>query len=167
MARPRLLRLDQPQRQGHLPALPRAENATWRNFYLTGAQELRGEITPPGLDFGGGMAAALTHQQIVDTIAIRLNGPRAASDRLSIDWRFTDADTSIRTTLSNGALIQTSSPRRTEASDLTVTLTKLGLLGLLAGQPVTALEHNGDPNAWHRLVGYLDQPDPAFPIVTP
>lgn len=143
-----------------------AENATWRNFYLTGAKELRGDITPPALDFGGGMAAALTHQQIIDTIAIRINGPRASADQLTIEWRFTDAHT-IRTTLSNGALIQTAQPRRTTSSDLTITLSKIELLGLIAGQPVTGLDHDGDPGVWQRLIGYLDQPDPAFAIVTP
>lgn len=37
-----------------------AENPTWRNFYLVGALELRKGITPPPLDIGGGMTAALT-----------------------------------------------------------------------------------------------------------
>lgn len=143
-----------------------SENATWRNFYLTGAKELRGEITPPALDFGGGMAAALTHQQILDTIAIRINGPRAAADRLTIEWRFTDTHI-IRTTLSNGALIQTVNPRRAETADLTVTLAKVDLLRLIAGQAVTDLDHSGDPDVWQRLIGYLDKPDPAFAIVAP
>ncbi|HET9649677.1 MAG TPA: alkyl sulfatase dimerization domain-containing protein [Microlunatus sp.] len=143
-----------------------AENATWRNFYLTGAKELRGDITPPALDFGGGMAAALTHQQILDTIAIRINGPRAAADRLTIEWQFTDTHT-IRTTLSNGALIQTADPRRPEPADLTLTLTKVDLLNLIAGHTVTELGHSGDPGVWERLTGYLDQPAPAFAVVTP
>lgn len=50
-----------------------AENPTWRNFYLLGALELRNGITPPPLDVGGGMAAALTVEQLFDSLAIRVD----------------------------------------------------------------------------------------------
>ncbi|WP_434533262.1 alkyl sulfatase dimerization domain-containing protein [Amycolatopsis carbonis] len=61
-----------------------AENPTWRNFYLVGALELRKGITPPPLDIGGGMTAALTVEQLFDSLAIRVDGPRAAADPLTI-----------------------------------------------------------------------------------
>ena len=67
-----------------------AENPTWRNFYLGGAQELRGGVTPPSLDLGAGMASALSIEQLFDTLAIRVDGPRAASESLTIEWHFTD-----------------------------------------------------------------------------
>ena len=144
-----------------------AENATWRAFYLTGAQELREGITPPDLDLGGGMAAALTIEQLFDAVAIRVNGPRAAGEHIVIEWRFTDTDTTLRTTLSNGALTQTENPRTASTPDLSLGLTKPQLLGLLAGGDPDGIERIGDSGALTRVMALLDPPNPAFPIVTP
>ena len=91
-----------------------AENATWRSFYLSGALELRAGVLAPAIgDLGAGMAGALTIGQLFDTVAVRVDGPRAAAaGSLVIDWNFTDAKTTVRLALSNGALIQTENPRR-------------------------------------------------------
>jgi alkyl sulfatase BDS1-like metallo-beta-lactamase superfamily hydrolase len=145
-----------------------AENATWRGFYLSGALELRHGVKPPAVgDLGAGMASALTVEQLFDTLAIRVDGPRAAAESLVIDWHFTDTDTTVRLALSNGALIQTENPTIPANADLTLTLTKASLLGLLAGHGLDGVEHTGDPAALSKLMGLLDTPDPAFPIVTP
>ena len=144
-----------------------AENPTWRNFYLAGALELDEGITPPAIELASGMAAALSVEQLFDTIAIRIDGPRAASVSLTIDWHFTDLDTTVRTTLSNGALIQTADPRSAADVDLTLELTKLQLLQLMAGGDLNDIGHTGDPTALQRLLSVVDQPDPAFAIVTP
>ncbi len=145
-----------------------AENATWRSFYLSGALELRHGIKPAPLgDLGAGMAAALTVEQLFDTLAIRVDGPRAASQALVIDWHITDTGSTVRLALSNGALIQTENPKGKVAADLTLTLTKAQLLGLLAGRGLDGTEHTGDPGALTKLMALLDTPDPAFPIVTP
>jgi alkyl sulfatase BDS1-like metallo-beta-lactamase superfamily hydrolase len=145
-----------------------AENATWRSFYLTGALELRDGIKPtPIADLGAGMAGALTVEQLFDSLAIRVNGPRAAAESLVIDWQFADAKMTVRLALSNGVLIQTENPRSQAAADLALTLTKPQLLGILAGRGLDGIEHTGDPAALGRLTALLDTPDPAFPIVTP
>ncbi|MGH3166824.1 MAG: alkyl sulfatase C-terminal domain-containing protein, partial [Trebonia sp.] len=145
-----------------------SENATWRSFYLSGALELREGVKPPAVgDLGASMAGALTIDQLFDSLAIRVNGPRAANETLVIDWHFTDAMANVRLSLSNGALIQTVNPRAKAAVDLTITLSKAQLLGLLAGHGLDGIEHSGDPSAIGRLVALLDHPDPAFPIVTP
>ena len=145
-----------------------AENATWRSFYLSGALELRHGIKPAPLgDLGAGMAAALTVEQLFDTLAIRVDGPRAASQALVIDWHVTDTGSTVRLALSNGALIQTENPKGKAAADLTLTLTKAQLLGLLAGRGLDGIEHTGDPGSLTKLMALLDTPDPAFPIVTP
>jgi alkyl sulfatase BDS1-like metallo-beta-lactamase superfamily hydrolase len=145
-----------------------SENATWRSFYLTGALELRHGPNPSPLgDIGAGMAAALTVEQLFDTLAIRVNGPRAAADSLVIDCRFTDTGTDVRLTLSNGALIPTVNPRTRVKADLTLSLTKPQLFGMLTGGGLDRIEHSGDPAVLGRLIALLDTPDPAFPIVTP
>jgi alkyl sulfatase BDS1-like metallo-beta-lactamase superfamily hydrolase len=144
-----------------------AECGTWRNFYLTGAQELRhgtgGGAVPVS---AAGMAGALTIEQLFDSIAIRINGPKAASQDLTIDWDFTDAGRRYRMTLSNGALIHWPDPAPGQV-DLTLTLTKPQLLGLLAGQGIEGVKAVGDAGVLPRLTGLLDEPDPGFAIVTP
>jgi len=145
-----------------------AENATWRSFYLTAALELREGIKPtPIADLGAGMAGALTVEQLFDSVAVRVNGPRAAAESLVIDWHFTDSKTTVRLVLSNGVLIQTENPRTQANADLTLTLTKPQLLGLVGGRGLAGIEHTGDPAALSRLTALLDTADPAFPIVTP
>ncbi len=144
-----------------------AENGTWRNFYLMGALELRRGAVPPSLSLiSPDMAVALSVEQVFDSLAIRVDGQRAAAERLVVDWTFTDLGETVRTMLSNGVLVQTTTQVGGQA-DLTLTLTKSGLLGLLAGQDPPGVERSGDPSALQRLLALLDTPDPGFAIVTP
>jgi alkyl sulfatase BDS1-like metallo-beta-lactamase superfamily hydrolase len=145
-----------------------AENATWRNFYLQGASELRDGVTPSAVDLAGAtdMVSALSIEQLFDALAIRVNGPRAWGESVAIDWVFTDLGRTHRTKLSNGVLIQQIDPAH-GAAELTVTLTKATLLGLLGGAGLDTLETTGDLGAIGRLLAVLDPPTGAFPIVTP
>ncbi|GAB2938104.1 alkyl/aryl-sulfatase [Nonomuraea fastidiosa] len=144
-----------------------AENATWRNCYLMGALELADGIVPAGPDRPSpDFFAALTLEQIFDSIAIRVDGPRAWNERLTIDWHLTDLGLRHRTTLSNGVLVQQPDPRDDDAADLTLRLTRAQLIGLLSGKGVEGVEREGDINALRRLVAVLDHPVPDFAIVT-
>ncbi|TMR11853.1 MBL fold metallo-hydrolase [Nonomuraea turkmeniaca] len=143
-----------------------AENATWRNFYLMGALELAEGIVPATMDtVPPDLLAALTMEQVFDSLAIRVDGPRAWHERLAIDWHLTDLGERHRTTLSNGALIHQAEPPD-EGADLTLRLTKAQLLGLLSGKGVEGVEREGDTSALRRLVAVLDRPVPDFAIVT-
>jgi hypothetical protein len=51
--------------------------------------------------------------------------------------------------------------------DLTLSMTKPALLGLLAGQGLDGTTQDGDRNTLHRLLALLDEPDPSFAVVTP
>ncbi|MFE9242967.1 alkyl/aryl-sulfatase [Nocardiopsis sp. NPDC006938] len=143
-----------------------SENGTWRNFYLQGAAELRQGRPDLPSNLGTGMAAALSVDQLFESLAIRVNGPRAWDERFAVDWVFTDLDTTYRTTLSNGALTTREKPRRGEPG-LTVTLNKFRLLRLLAGKGTEGMAFAGDAELLDRLLGVLDRPDPSFDIVTP
>lgn len=143
-----------------------AENGPWRNFYLMGATELREGIVASPVQTNVGMAAALSVEQLFDSIAIRIDGPRAWSERLTIDWHVTDLDEHHRMTLSNGVLIHYRDPEPSEV-DLTLTLTKQQLLGMLASGSVEGIEHEGDLGAIGRLMAVLEEQHPDFPIVTP
>lgn len=145
-----------------------AECGTWRNFFLTGAMELRGGVTPQSVDIGAGMAMALTVEQIFDTLAARVEGPKAWNTDLRIDWHITDIGEHHRTELSNGALIHFTGPTDADGTpQLTLTLTKPQLLGLIAGHGTDGIDHTGDLGVLHRLTSVLVDYDPDFAIVTP
>ncbi|MEV0374491.1 alkyl sulfatase dimerization domain-containing protein [Streptomyces sp. NPDC050636] len=148
------------------------ENGTWRNFYLTGARELRG--IPAEVRVGSSnpeVAMALTVDQLIDSLAIRVDGPRAWASVLTMDWYLADEDRTWHLTLSNGALTHRSTAGAPTASDeqpdLTLTLTKPQLLGLLAGRGTAGVTQEGEAGALNELLGLLTTPDPGFPIVTP
>jgi alkyl sulfatase BDS1-like metallo-beta-lactamase superfamily hydrolase len=144
-----------------------AENGTWRNFYLQGAYELRNAETPTPLDLAPpDVIAALTVDQLFDTVAIRVDGPKAWNVAGAIDWIVTDVDVRHRTELTNGVLIQRDAP--IGDADLTVTLTKPQLIGLLGGALTLAdVDTDGDVGVVQTFLDVLDPGRPGFPVVTP
>ena len=143
-----------------------AQNATWRNYYLEGAFELLNPVPRTAIALAASMASALSVSQALDTLAIRVNGPRAWDETLSILWKITDTGETHRMVLSNGVLIHHPDPRDTTA-DLTLTLDKAQLPRLLAGGGLDGVTHEGDPAVLTRLTALLDDPDPDFAIVAP
>jgi alkyl sulfatase BDS1-like metallo-beta-lactamase superfamily hydrolase len=145
-----------------------AENGTWRNFYLTGAHELRNG-TPSGNPTTGSpeLLAALTVRQLFDAVAIRVVGPRAWDEQITIDWRFADVGETRRMTLRNGVLTHRLVDGPPEAADLSVTLTRPQLLGVLLGGGLDGIDTDGDVGALARLVAVVEFGGASFPIVTP
>jgi alkyl sulfatase BDS1-like metallo-beta-lactamase superfamily hydrolase len=143
-----------------------AECATWRNCYLVGADELRNGVKPMPLS-SSAMATALNVPQLLDSIAIRVNGPKAWSLHAVTDWHFSDLNEHYRVTLENGVLTYVQLDRTPDATaDASFTLTKQQFMGLLAGGGADGVERSGDPAVLDALLGVLDEPDPAFAIVT-
>ncbi|MBW9210215.1 MBL fold metallo-hydrolase [Mumia sp. zg.B21] len=142
-----------------------AENATWRNCFLTGAHELRGG-SPTASFTAAGMVSALTTTQLFDTIAIRLDGAKAAGVTGSIAWHFTDSGEAYRMELSNGALVHFPTTRG-DAADLTLRLTRPQLLGLLGSGTLDGIDVDGDTSVLTTIVGLTDEPDPRFAVVEP
>jgi alkyl sulfatase BDS1-like metallo-beta-lactamase superfamily hydrolase len=142
-----------------------SECATWRNNFLTGAQELHQETTPIGVN-ATAMAAALTITQLFDSIAIRIDGQRAWSTGASIRWHFTDSDETYRMELSNGVLIHHPT-KRNDPADLVITLTRTQLLALVGGAGTEGVQFDGDPATLQTIISLTDQPDDAFAIITP
>ncbi len=112
------------------------------------------------------MARAMTVTQLFDTIAIRIDGPRAPGTALSVLWHFTDSGERYRMELSNGVLIHYPTKHAQDA-DLTLTLTHPQLLGLLASGSLQGIDTAGDPGVVKTLMSLTDEPGPSFPIVTP
>jgi len=145
-----------------------AENGTWRNFYLMGAHELRHGIPDHTLTTGSPeLLAALTVSQLFDAVAIRVVGPRAWDEELTIDWRFTDVGETRRMTLRNGVLTHRVVDTSGAAADLSVALTRAQLLGVLLGGGLDGMDTEGDVGVLARLVGVVEFGGASFPIVTP
>jgi alkyl sulfatase BDS1-like metallo-beta-lactamase superfamily hydrolase len=145
-----------------------AENGTWRNFYLMGAQELRHGIDAAPATVGSAeLLSALSVDQLLDAIAIRINGPAAWDVRLTIDWRFTDLGQTHRATLGNGVLTHRVVGEHLAPADLTLVLTKTQMLGVLAGAGLDGIGTEGDLGVIGQLLGVIEAPDRNFPIVTP
>lgn len=147
-----------------------AENAVWRNFFLSGATELRdGNFGTPTQTTSTSMVAQLTPEQIFDALAITVNGPRAWDLKLAIDVTFGDTATNYRLTLRNGVLVHRKVAADEASAQATVKVaSKLRLLALAAGDDSSpGLDIDGDTAALQSLIGALDRPDPAFNIVTP
>ena len=119
----------------------------------------------PATSFGA-FAGALELEQLFDSVALRIDGPRAWDEHLAIDWIFSDLGRTIRTTLTNGVLSQTPDPPA-DAVDLTITLTKTRLFDVLLQGELDGVDLDGDPTVIARLQALLDRPEPSFPIVTP
>ncbi len=147
-----------------------AENATWRNFFLSGATELRdGSFGTAAQVASPTMLSQLSPEQIFDSLAIRVDGPRSWDLDLAIDLAFTDVGVNYRLTLRNGVLVY----RKAAADPVTATVTakvdgRFRLLGLAMGDFASpGLDISGDRDALRAFLGVFDQPDLNFNIVTP
>jgi alkyl sulfatase BDS1-like metallo-beta-lactamase superfamily hydrolase len=148
-----------------------AENGTWRNVYLSGAAELREGVFGTPVDASSiDLLSTLGPEMIFDALAIRVDGPRAWDERLSLDVRVTGGST-YRLRLGNGVLTYSAAPQP-DPADLVVTLPPSALAALAGGGHDAAalsaagVELAGDADVLGRLFALLDDPDPDFPIVT-
>lgn len=147
-----------------------SETATWRNFFLAGATELRdGNFGTPTQTTSPSMVSQLSPEQMFDVLAISVNGPRAWDLDVTVDITFLDVQTNYRLTLRNGVLVYRRVPADAETAQATVRLaSKLRLLTLAAGDNTSpGLEIVGDADVLTSLVSVLDKPDPDFNIITP
>jgi len=147
-----------------------AENATWRNFFLTGATELRSGNVGSAVQVGSPtMLSQLTPEQIFDSLAIRVDGPRSWDLDIATDIAFADSATNYRLTLRNGVLVYRKVAADPATANVTVKLdSKLRLLAVAMGDFTSpGLEITGDQKALQEFLGALDQPDPSFNIITP
>jgi len=145
-----------------------SENGTWRNFFMSGATELRdGNFGTPASPAAPAVIAQLTPEQLFDSIAIAVDAENAWNLDLKLDWTITDLNTNYRVTLRNGVLVYVRKPANADA-DAMIRITKPRMLALLAGDVQSpGIDITGDAGALQTLLAALDRPDPDFDIVTP
>ena len=148
-----------------------AENATWRNFFLMGAKELReGSAGTPTAPAPADVVSRLTVSQLLDAMATRLDGPRAAEQHLRIDWNVGEERHAI--TVRNGVLHHRPGSHDEAEAALHVEREALDQLLLKTADLAELLQSGrlrveGDGARLGELLGLLDEPDPGFAIVTP
>jgi len=84
-----------------------AESGPWRDFYLTGAQELRQGSPKAKVTASAGSIDTLKAVPIelfFDLLAVRLNGPKAIGKTLAINFDFVDSGEKLYLTVGNGVL---------------------------------------------------------------
>lgn len=138
-----------------------AESGPWRDFYLTGAMELRHPRPPADAPRQGalGQLRALPGDQLLEALAVRVDAHRAPDLRFVM--AFADTGEQFAVELSNGVL-----HHRPSAAEPDVTLTRATLVALIGGEPVTA-PPEGDRAGLDQLLGVLDRFDFWFNIIEP
>ena len=150
------------------------ENGTWRNVYLSGATELRtGKFGTPSNPGAPDLLSALSVEQILSSVAIRIDGPKAWDEHLVLSFVLTDLDATYVFELRNGTANHRATPAPAPGST-TLTLRRTTLIGLLTGRvdfPAAVADGtigvDGDPADLGRLVAVLAPTDRNFSIVTP
>ncbi|MCI0158434.1 MBL fold metallo-hydrolase [Leifsonia shinshuensis] len=145
-----------------------SENGTWRNFFLSGATELReGNFGTPTTANAPAILIQLSPEQLFDAVAITVDGPKAWDLDLAFDITLTDLGRSFHLTLRNGVLIYVEREPSGDAP-LHITLSKPRLLTLVGGDTTSdGLTVEGDLGVLTQLTDVLDRGDPDFDIVTP
>lgn len=144
-----------------------AESGPWRNFYLTGAQELLngGKNIPNVVDEAS--LFTLSPDMLFDFMAIQVNGEKAAGENLVININLIDLDQKATLILRNGALtsrlgILDSNPTST------ISLSKTDLTkALINPSTIDQLPIKGDKAELIKLLRVMDKSNPRFNIIEP
>ncbi len=152
-----------------------AENAVWRNFYLTGAMELRKGVVEAASPQSAGkdLVKSLTLDMIFDYLAVRLNGPKAAGKTIALKINFTDTKETYLLSLENSVLHHHAG-ERPEKPDAVISISRSALEGILLGQSTFVdkaasgeLKIDGDVTKIGELFSLMDTFPFWFNIVTP
>ena len=152
-----------------------AESGPWRNFYLTGAQELRKGVAqlPTPNTASPDTVRSMTLDLFFDYLGVRLNAPKAANATAKLNFDFGNAGGTYLVELENGVLNHTAG-RQADDADATVTLSRDTLNGIILGETKLAdaigsgdVKVTGNQAKLEEVVSYLDTFEFWFNIVTP
>jgi alkyl sulfatase BDS1-like metallo-beta-lactamase superfamily hydrolase len=152
-----------------------AESAIWRNFYLTGALELRDGHPRNGrtLESVQDMLQHAPVERFLERMAASIDGTAAATVRLKVNLVFSDLGESYVLWIENAVLHFRRAPPDA-AADATLTLTKPLFLRLVTGRAgVRDLVFSGDATIagsaidLGRFFLLIEKAPGTFPIVTP
>ncbi len=150
----------------------RAEAAPWRDFYLTGARELREGVLRPPPTGTNAIAANLQVADLLDTLAVRVVPEKALGAPFTVALAISDTGERHLVSVGNGVLLHEAGVG--DKGDATLTITRSGLLALIGGQAKAqdlmgagVLKIDGDFVVLQRFTALFEKPRDGFPLVTP
>jgi alkyl sulfatase BDS1-like metallo-beta-lactamase superfamily hydrolase len=151
-----------------------AENGTWRNFYLTGAMELRNGVKkyPVTNADSPDMVASMSLDLFFDYLGVRLNGPKAVGKKIGVNFEFPDTKEKYLLTVDN-AVLNYYKGKQDKDADCSVTLNRAILNDIVLGKAKVAekvasgdIKIGGNPKALQEMLGLMDSFDFWFDIIT-
>ncbi|MFJ1267105.1 alkyl/aryl-sulfatase [Legionella lytica] len=152
-----------------------AESGPWRNFYLSGAKELRNGVQKAASPDTASpdTIRAMSTDLFLDYWGVKLNGEKAANTTLTLNFVFPDINEKYLVELNNGSLHHIKG-YQSDKADATITLNRETLNQIILKQKTLegTLQNNelkvtGNQQALQQLLGLLDNFDFWFNIVTP
>lgn len=152
-----------------------SESGPWRNFYLSGALELRNGVQKKGTPSTASpdTIRAMSLDLFFDYLGIKLNAEKAANTTLTLNFVFPDIHEKYVVELNNGCLHHIQG-YQSEKADATITMNKETLNEIILKQKTiesAKIDHQlkveGDPEALKKLLSLMDSFDFWFNIVTP
>lgn len=152
-----------------------AESGPWRNFYLTGAQELRNGVQklPTPNTASPDTVRAMTPEMFFDYLAVHINGEKAANAHALLNFDFGNDGGKYKVELENGVLNHTANASADNA-DATITLSRDTLNKIiLKEESLDDAKNKGDvkisgnAEKLNELLSYMDKFEFWFNIVTP
>jgi linear primary-alkylsulfatase len=152
-----------------------AESGPWRNFYLSGAKELRDGVMeiPAPKSVTPDTVRATPLDMFFDLLAVRLIGPKAEGKVITLNANFTDVNEQYLLKVENGVLNYTKG-KQADQADATLTTTRAALDEVVLGEArladkLAAGEANieGGQEKLIEFLSLMDNFEFWFNIVTP
>ncbi|EOC9234463.1 alkyl/aryl-sulfatase [Enterobacter hormaechei] len=152
-----------------------AEAGTWRNFYLTGAQELRNGVKklPTPNTASPDTVRAMTPEMFFDYLGVHINGVRAGNAKAVFNIDLGKDGGKYKLELENGVLNHTANAQAKDA-DATITLDRTTLNDIILKKETLKqamdkgdVKVSGDRAKLEEMLSYMDTFDFWFNIVTP
>jgi len=152
-----------------------AESGPWRNFYLTGAKELRDGVKklPTPDTASPDTVRAMSLDLFFDYLGMRLNSEKAEGKRINLNLDFTDLKQKYALEMVHGVLNHTEG-RTLSNADASLTLTRDVLNKIMLKQTTLKdaissgdVKVQGNEGKLEELMSYMDNFDFWFNIVTP
>lgn len=152
-----------------------AESGPWRNFYLSGAKELRNgvqKLATPNTDSPDTIRAMST-DLFFDYMGVKLNGNKAANTTITLNFVFPDINEKYIVELNNGSLHHIQG-YQSDKADATININRETLNQIILKQKTVEstmanqeLKIDGNQESLKQLLGFIDNFDFWFNIVTP
>lgn len=152
-----------------------SESGPWRNFFLTGAKELREgvNVLPAPSTASADVVKNLGLETYLDFLGVSLNHPKAAGRVITLNFVMPDRDQRFVIYVENGVLNYTLG-KQVDGADATVTINRDLLDSVNLGKTTIAeaiqageVQIDGNADKFMEFLGLLDRFELWFDIVTP